>query len=515
LKAESYLYVLCDVSMPDMSGLDVLRASAGLAQRPPFIMVTGHGEISAAVEALHQGAYGYLTKPLDEKALSSALVEADKKRLHEAEANQKIEILRRNDPLTGLLNKEEFEQQVQKRLSSHRKHDHPCALLLLNIDGLAYINNSFGHAAGDSALQGVAQAIGRLIRPQDVAARVGGDIFAIYLQGIEAEDAAQKVEKIRSVLALEVLSIGEQQRHISVTVTIGAAVNDGAVNVASMIFDQADLALTQARRLGANRIHIYSAADEAYKKELGAEFNSIEAIKNALANDSFKIHFQPIVDLQTGKVSHYEALLRLFDADGRAIPPDAFIKTAEKFGLINRIDYWVIRHCIGWLGEQRRAGKRVRLAINMSGASLNDTGLLDEVEVLIKSSGIDPGTINFEITETAVFHNLAQVQRFIGRAQQLGCRFSLDDFGVGFSSFYYIKQLNVEYLKIDGSFIRNMVTNVNDQVFVRAMVEISAVFGMKVVAEWVEDADTAALLRKYGVGYGQGWYFGKPAPEIP
>ncbi|MEK6749658.1 MAG: GGDEF domain-containing response regulator [Pseudomonadota bacterium] len=512
LKEHVYAYVLCDMSMPDMSGLQILTEAMLLRDAPPFIMVTSQGEIESAVQSLQKGAYGYLPKPLREDSLKKALKNAEIKRSREQAAQHQMASLRSTDALTGLYVKEEFERQVQDRLSSQRRSDHPALLVLINIDGVRFINSTFGHNAGDEALMGAAHTMRGLIRPTDVAARIGGDVFAIFLGGIGDLDAGKKLDNIRETFEKKLLTIAG--RECGVTVTMGAVSTGAKQNTASELVNNADIALAQAKKHGSNRWHIYSTEDDAYKLELGLLFNSVESIKEALLNDAFELHYQPIVDLTDGTANHYEALLRMYDTNKKLVQPDVFIKTAERFGLINKIDRWVIANCIKKLAELNAEGKKMFLSINISGATLDDADVLNEIEELLRDSRIDASAITFEITETAAFHNLSMVQKFIGRAKELGCRFALDDFGVGFSSFYYIKQLNVDFLKIDGSFIRNVLDNPNDQVFVRAMVEISEVFGMQVIAEWVENAATANLLRQYGVGFGQGWHFGKPTPQL-
>jgi EAL domain-containing protein (putative c-di-GMP-specific phosphodiesterase class I) len=215
------------------------------------------------------------------------------------------------------------------------------------------------------------------------------------------------------------------------------------------------------------------------------------------------------MNLDRGKVSHYEALLRLTDENGKPCNTGELVKTCEVFGLIGRLDHAVVKACLAQIAHLPDG---CGVAINLSGKSIGDPQLLGFIEATIKEKNIDPSRIIFELTETAAFYNLDEVRHFVRRIKSLGCRFALDDFGVGFSSFYYIKELDFDYLKLDGSFIANLPRNPNDQVFVRAMVEISKVFGLSVIAEWVEDQDTADMLRSFGVAYGQGYHFGKAMP---
>ena len=301
-------------------------------------------------------------------------------------------------------------------------------------------------------------------------------------------------------------------REHSLTVTIGVALGYPFMEMETLV-NNADLALLLAKEKGRNQIYLYQEEDETHRREFGTLFINLEILKQALKENRFSMHYQPIVHLQAGEPHHYEALIRLRDEAGNMLPPDVFIKVAEKFGLATKIDCMVVTACIRKLAALARDGNPVGLAINLSGNSVGNIELLELIKREIKATGIDPTRIIFEITETAVFHNLALVQQFVREAKQLGCRFALDDFGVGFSSFYYIKQLDIDYLKIDGSFIRNLLDSANDRVFVQAMVEISRVYGMKIVAEWVENAKIMTMLKDMGVDYGQGYYFGKPTPE--
>jgi diguanylate cyclase (GGDEF)-like protein len=502
--------VICDITMPGMSGLELLEATRHFVQPPIFIMATGLDDAENAVTSLQHGAYGYLTKPLKEESLRHTLQDATLRRQRELDARQEHDKLTKTDPLTGLLNKDEFLRNLTEYSSSLRKDDHPLSIFFVNIDGLRYVNNTYGHPEGDNVLQHVADILRKSVRPTDIVARYGGDVFAVALIGIDpgyvdlkAQTMSSNVEQAKVMLA---------NREHSLTVTIGVALGYDRMAVDSLV-NNADLALLLAKEKGRNQIYFYRDEDETHRKEFGTLFNNLETLKQALQERRFNMHYQPIVHLQTGDPHHYEALIRLRDEAGNMLPPDVFIKVAEKFGLATRIDCMVVTTCIQKLAELARAGNPAGLAINLSGKSVGNAELLALIKRELAATGVDPTKIIFEITETAAFHNLDLVQQFVRDAKQLGCRFALDDFGVGFSSFYYIKQLDIDYLKIDGSFIRNLRDSANDKVFVQAMVEISRVYGMKVIAEWVENAEIVSLLKAIGVNYGQGYHFGRPMPE--
>lgn len=502
--------VVCDITMPGMSGLELLEATRRFVRPPAFIMATGLDDAELAVTALHGGAYGYLTKPLKEAPLRAALEDALSRQKIEWDAKQERERLTKLDPLTGLLNKDEFLRSLGGCMDSLRKADYPLALLFANVDGLRYVNNTYGHYEGDQVLQHVARILRQSVRPGDVVARYGGDVFALALTGIEQAHIEVKARAICS--AVEHASVTVGGREYSLTITIGAATAFLDVSIDAMV-NNADLALMLAKGHGRNQFYLYCDADESHRREFGAQLNNLQILRGAIEAGRFEMHYQPIVDLKTGETRHFEALIRLRDEAGKVLPPDVFIKVAEAFDLAIKIDCMVVETCIRKLGQLAAAGNSVGMSINLSGKSVGNADLLALIEREVAAASIDASRIIFEITETAAFHNLEAVQQFVRDVKRLGCRFALDDFGVGFSSFYYIKQLDIDYLKIDGSFIRNLCESANDRVFVQAMVEISRVFGMQVIAEWVENVELASLLREIGVDYGQGYYFGRPAPE--
>lgn len=502
--------VICDITMPGMSGLELLESTRHLVPPPIFIMATGLDDAEHAVSSLQRGAYGYLTKPLKEEPLRQALQEAIHRRQTELIAHQEHERLIKTDPLTSLLNKDEFLRKLDEHASALHRSELPVAIFFINIDGLRYVNNTYGQYEGDRVLQHVAAILKQSVRPSDLVSRYGGDVFAIALTGIDPGYVHDKAQAISNNIEQSRVMLGSREH--SLTVSIGIALGNAGTDVDALV-NNADLALLLAKEKGRNQIYFYHEEDETHRKEFGALFINLEILKQVLNEKRFSMHYQPIVHLQTGEPHHYEALIRLRDQAGNVLPPDVFIKVAEKFGLATKIDCMVVTACIRKLAELARSSNPAGLAINLSGKSVGNAELLALIKREIAASGIDPTRIVFEITETAVFHNLELVQQFVREVKQLGCRFALDDFGVGFSSFYYIKQLDIDYLKIDGSFIRNLLDSANDRVFVQAMVEISRVYGMKVVAEWVENAETMNLLKEMGVNYGQGYHFGKPAPE--
>ena len=269
----------------------------------------------------------------------------------------------------------------------------------------------------------------------------------------------------------------------------------------------ADLAMYAAKEAGGNRYHFSSADGGEHVGGMQLRLNWADQIRRALDEDRFVLYCQPILELASDQITQYELLLRMIGDNGEIVMPAAFIDTAERFGLIQEIDQWVVRKAIHLLAEHD-----VRLEVNVSGKSMGDLAIPELVEREIAATGIDPGRLVFEITETAAIANMEQARTFAERLTRLGCRFALDDFGAGFSSFYYLKYLPLDYLKIDGDFIRSLTSSVTDQLVVKSMVDIARGLGMKTIAEFVEAAETVDMLREKGVDYSQGYFHGAPRP---
>lgn len=500
LSEHTFGLVLCDISMPGMGGLELLDITRRHPQPPLFIIATNFNDAEHAVASMRRGAGGYLTKPLRLEPLRDAIADALAKFQNEQE-------LARRDVLTGLMNKDEFSRRLVQRLTQPATGAACGAILLIKLHGLNHVNHSYGRAEGDKVLKLAAHTLAELTDPSDLLARTGGDRFALYLDDIahsHVEERAlaisETVESVKTVLAGDAFGL---------TLVVGGACAHAAMEV-DELFSRADFALHLARERSRNRIRVYTEADEVHKRELSHQLNTLALVHAALNEEGrMAMHYQPIVNLRSGQVSHFEALLRMLDENGKPCNAGELVKTCEVFGMIGQLDRAVVKACLANVG-QLPPGAGV--AINLSGKSIGDPDLLQLIETTIRDLRIDPARLIFELTETAAFYNLEEVRHFVRRIKSLGCRFALDDFGVGFSSFYYIKELEFDYLKLDGSFIANLPRNPNDQVFVRAMVEISRVFGLSVIAEWVEDRETADMLREFGVEFGQGYHFGKPAP---
>jgi diguanylate cyclase (GGDEF)-like protein/PAS domain S-box-containing protein len=412
-----------------------------------------------------------------------------------------------HDHLTALFNRRRFEEELSEFTNGRGRQG---AVLLLDLDRFKYVNDFHGHSAGDEVVRMVSRALTRVLGDTDVVARLGGDEFAVLLKDADRGTAERVADLILETLSQQALTIGTLA--VTTTASIGVVPFSHSQTGVDDLLAAADMAMYAAKEAGGNRCHIFDRDDE-YVAGMQARLKWADRIRRALDEDRFVLYWQPIIDLRTGVATHHEVLLRMIGDDGEIIAPGAFIETAERFGLIHEIDHWVVRTAIHLLAEPSMQDERL-LEVNLSGRSMGDRELPELVEREIALTGIDPGRLVFEITETAAIANMEQARAFAERLTRLGCRFALDDFGAGFSSFYYLKHLPLDYLKIDGDFIRNLTTSPTDQLVVKSMVDIARGMGMKTIAEFVEDAETVETLREMGVDYSQGYFHGRPAPIL-
>ncbi len=410
------------------------------------------------------------------------------------------------DPLTELFNRRRFQQELDALLAIP---DHRGALLFLDLDDFKYVNDSLGHWAGDELLRSVAVVLQGCLEPADILARLGGDEFAILLPGATAARAAATAEIIVSALRQHTVVI--QAQPVGITTSIGVAVLPDHGSSAEELLACADLAMYQAKECGRNSYSLY-IPDQERLARMETRLTWEKRIRTALEQDLFLLYWQPILDLHHDKISQYELLLRMRGEQGQIILPQEFLHVAERYGLIHAIDRWVVRQAIRLIAQLEQAGTPVTLEVNLSGKAFADSDLLGLIQHELTVTGIDPARLVLEITETAAIADSSQASRFIETLKEWGCRFAIDDFGTGFSSFYYLKHLPVDYLKIDGSFIRNLPNDPADQHLVKAMVEVAQGLGKQTIAEYVGDAETIALLKAYGVDSAQGYFIGKPVP---
>jgi diguanylate cyclase (GGDEF)-like protein/PAS domain S-box-containing protein len=418
------------------------------------------------------------------------------------------EYLLDHDFLTGLFNRRRLQQEIAHEAERVSRYGGGGAMLMIDLDNFKEVNDAFGHKAGDDLLKGVAGALRHRMRQTDVVARVGGDEFAMLLPEADAEQAQIVADGIVKTLGRQVAVLGEQSIHV--TASVGVALFEG-LNAAEVL-EFADLAMYEAKQAGRNRVAMYRPIG-GHRQAVSARLVEAERIRSALDEKRLLLYGQPIVDLKSREVCHYELLLRLRnDEGGEPLSPGSFLYVAERFGLIQQFDSWVANQAIALIAEHARAGQRLVLHVNLSGKSIGDPRVAAQTEQAIGEAGIDPACLVFELTETAAIANIEEAKAFANRLRMRGCRLALDDFGAGFGSFYYLKALPFDYFKIDGDFIRDVLTTPMDQLVVQAIVGIARGMGKKTIAEFVADDDTARLLESSGVDYAQGYHFGRPSP---
>ncbi len=417
-----------------------------------------------------------------------------------------LKYLATHDYLTGIPNRYSFEESLNKVLTKARQ-GRESAILFLDIDNFKLINDANGHAAGDEFLINMVGTIKENLRTGDILARLGGDEFGVLLEDTDVAKARQLAERLRQVTETNEFCTAKYGCFNS-SLSIGVVMIDGSLN-SQRLLSLADTALYAAKEKGRNRVVLLEPDLETSAKL--TEINQVYGlIRNAIAEDRFLLYFQPVVRVDDGEISHYEALIRLKQFDGRLVMPQTFIHVAERFGLMPQIDRWVVRKSL----EVLRQNPNLSLFINISGTSLSEESLLGDIEELIVQCDMESCRIGFEVTETAAVKDIVLAKRWTERLNRLGCRFALDDFGIGFSSFSYLRMLPVDYLKIDGSFIRNIDTNPANRALVEAMNAIAHSLNKKSVAEYVENAAILRTLRELKVDYAQGYYLGMPSPTI-
>ncbi len=416
-----------------------------------------------------------------------------------------------HDALTGLLNRKEFEYRLEKAIASAAAHDVQHVLCYLDLNQFKIINAQAGHTAGDIILKQAAQQMKRHMRSIDVLARLGGDEFSLLLVNTTIEHARVIAQELIDTIRSTTFKWRDQ--HFEIGLSIGLISVDKCSQDPAQMLTRAELACFTAKDHGRNKIHIYRKEDDELTRR-HTEMMRAAGVTGALQEDRFRIYCQPIVALspKNKESLHYELLLRLTDPKGDLIMPASFIPAAERYGLMSSLDRWVIRTAFHSYNDIFGEGSGVQIAINLSGNSLNDDTLLDFIKGEIDLTKIDPGTVCFEITETAAISNLDQVSQLILELKRIGCRFALDDFGSGLSSFAYLKNLPVDYLKIDGSFVHDMLDDTIDHAMVEAINQVGHIMGIGTIAECAESDEVVEMLRELGVDYAQGYAMGSPIP---
>lgn len=417
-----------------------------------------------------------------------------------------------HDNLTRLPNRNAFEDSVKEVLAAAQRTGQPAAVCYFDLDNFKVVNDTCGHTAGDELLKQIAHVLRSNLRPGDRIARLGGDEFGIVFCDCDLEDARDRASRLREMI--EEFRFVWRRHIFSFTASCGVAPIGRTTESYTRVLADADAACFDAKELGGNRVMVASGAGEEPSRHASAMQWAVR-INDAIESDRFELYCMEIAPLarRHRERAHFEVLLRLPEDDGRILLPSTFIPAAERFKLMPKLDRWVVRRTLQRLARNADVIHRFETcSINLSGASLGDAAFLAWLEEELRDSPVPSSKFCFEITETAAVGDLGHATEFIDRVRALGCHFALDDFGSGLSSFGYLRSLQVDYLKIDGTFVRDIVDNPVDRAMVRSINEVGQVMGKRTIAEYVESEAIVEVLRELGVDYAQGHAFGRAMP---
>jgi diguanylate cyclase (GGDEF)-like protein len=380
-------------------------------------------------------------------------------------------------------------------------------VLFIDLDQFKYVNDTCGHPAGDELLRMAARSIKANTRPTDVVARFGGDEFAVLARDAGLREARGIAEKILRQMGM--LTKVHDNKVFHLQCSIGVAMVRRPDLDPHEYLSQADIACHAAKENGRNRLEIYRVSKKE-DQQMAKEVGWVQRVRSALERDAFVLVYQPLLDIGTGEVDHFEVLLRLETDDGQLIGPDVFLPAATRFGLMVDIDHWVIENVIMSLAEHHKSGAPLVFSMNLSASVFEDQRIGRDIEALLARHGVAPESVILEITEQTAVRFAVGSNTQIAMLRELGCRIAIDDFGKGYSSFSYLRELPVDYLKIDGSFVENLERDEMNQTFVRVMGELARAAGMQTIAECVTSAKTLELLTELGIDYAQGFFIGRP-----
>lgn len=495
----SLLSVLVLLILAITSGLLLRRALQPLARlqnplaqlamgRTNFnVESSGHKEITAIADALNTTV--------------SALKERDDK-LWQA-ANY--------DPLTGLLNRFRFSEELVRIIEEKRTDGPQGALLFIDLDQFKYVNDTLGHAAGDNVLKQAAARIQAAVRKVDLVSRFGGDEFVIFVRYVTKD----QVRSISESLVQDMCDhpFIEKGHSFRISCSIGVAmVGRGKFSPAELLA-KADIASHEAKARGRNRIEFYQSTGTEMR-QMAVDAGWSGKIRKALKDEMFTLRFQPIAEIASGEISHYEVLLRLRGDNKRLVAPDVFLPAANRFGMMTEIDRWVIRTALRKLSEFRRDGNDINFTLNISGNIFDDEDLFEYIRTNLEKNDVPAEALVLEITEQVAVRSMINASEQMKQIVGLGCRFAIDDFGAGYSSYSYLKSLPVNFVKIDGVFIRSLAADKVDQKIVGSICEIAQATGKQIIAEYVEDAEIFDLVAQLGAHYAQGYFVGRPAKKL-
>jgi diguanylate cyclase (GGDEF)-like protein/PAS domain S-box-containing protein len=429
-------------------------------------------------------------------------------------SEERLRHLADHDPLTGVFNRRRFVEELDRETADGQRYGVSTAVLVLDVDHFKRVNDTYGHAVGDDVLAGVARALSERTRETDIVGRLGGDEFGVVLTHSDRRAAQTLAAALIDDLRERALTL-DASRPVPVTVSVGIrAVDCDEALTADELIVEADIAMYEAKEGGRNRISTGGAGNERPTR-LRRRLAMADRVREALGrDDGFQLYEQPIRSLCSGQIERTEILVRMVDPDGTVLPPSAFLPVADRFGLMPAVDRWVTEHAIELLMGRQAAGIELGMEVNLSGTSLGDRQVVDFIVASVRNSHVDPRALTFEVTETEAIVNIDRARLLSRQLASLGCQFALDNFGSGFGSFFYLKHLPFDVVKIGGDFVKALATSRTDQLTVKAMVEITRGMRKRTIAGYVRDRHTSEMLRGYGVDYAQGYHIGRPEPAL-
>jgi diguanylate cyclase (GGDEF)-like protein/PAS domain S-box-containing protein len=419
---------------------------------------------------------------------------------------EQLKYLAMHDSLTGLFNRHYFETSLGQLSADSVRTQRSHGLVYLDLDHFKVINDTFGHQKGDEVLREMSSLLSQRIRKPDLLCRLGGDEFAVLLHEVTAQQALAFAEDLQKIICE--FSFQSQEQRINLGCSIGLSLIDGSTGNAEEYLMRADIALYVAKGRGRNLIHMYDPEDNE-SDELRHRISVSQRIRRAITEDRMVLYFQPIFDVNRKEISYYEALIRLRETNGDIVGPYDFIPALEASGEMHLLDRWIIKLAVRTLRDHPELK---HIAINLSAQAFKNENLVPSILETLHDTGVNPNRITFELTESASLFNLNITQRVISDLHNLGCSFSVDDFGSGFSSFAYLKELPADYIKLDGSFIQNLHKDTVDQTLVRSIIQVIQALGKKAVAEYVENEEILNILIAMGIDFVQGYHIGHPQP---
>jgi diguanylate cyclase (GGDEF)-like protein len=486
----------------------LLIGSGFLGRRFLQRALTALADLQQPISELAKGNLAVKFKPAEHREISEIVEALESTAAALGERDARLLRLANHDILTGLFNRRRLVEELKKEIDNVTVNDFSSALLFIDLDQFKYVNDTCGHPAGDRLIRKVADQLTRTTEGHGIVARFGGDEFAVLVSGAKKRKAREIAETILE--DMRALAHVENDNIFHVHCSIGIAMISSDKFDHDELFAQADIACREAKANGRNRLQFYNmSASEAEK--MVADVGWVSKLRDALDNDLFVLRYQPIVHIASGRITHHEVLLRMSGDNGKLVSPDAFLPAAVRFGLMAEIDSWMVKNAIRALAEYRRERPDLRFSINLSANAFETQDLTEYVQLHLEKNCVPASSVLFEITESLAVRHLGFVERQIESLRKLGCELALDDFGTGYSSFSYLQRLPVDYIKIDGCFIRDLVDKPVDQKMIRLIAEIGQEAGMKIIAEYVQSGPTLALLGELGIDMAQGYYIGRPA----